>query len=292
LNNIKDNNILIYIDIFLNNKIRDLKEVLILDLGIKDRVAIVTGSSQGIGKAIAYGLAKEGVQIVICARNKEKLLETAKEFEESNITNILNVPADLKNKKDIQDLVKKTIETFGNVDILVNNTGGIPPLLFSETTEKDWQEAIDLLLMSTLNCCYEVIPYMKKRKWGRIINMTSFAAKQPEERLVFSNAIRAGILGLTKTLSNELAEDGILVNAVCPGWTLTKRVEELAQSVADNRGISSNSVIEGWAKQIPMKRLAQPEEIANLVVFLASKQASYITGIVTQVDGGYIKSLL
>lgn len=266
--------------------------VLILNLGIKDRVAIVTGSSQGIGKAIAYSLAKEGAKIVICARNKEKLLETVREFENSNITDILEVQADLKNKKDIQNLVNKTIQTFGNVDILVNNSGGVPPQLFSETTEKDWQDAIDLLLMSILNCCYEVIPYMKRQKWGRIINMTSFAAKQPEERLIFSNAIRAGILGLSKSLSNELAESGILVNAVCPGWTLTKRVEELAQSVADNRGISSHSVIEEWAKQIPMKRLAKPEEIANLIVFLASKQASYITGTVIQVDGGYIKSLL
>lgn len=266
--------------------------MLILDLGIKDRVAIVTGSSQGIGKAIAIALAKEGVQTVICARSAERLLSTSKEIERVTKTNILPVQVDLKNKKDIKILVKKTVETFGNVDILVNNTGGVPPQLFSETTEEDWQEALDLLLMSTLNSCYEVIPYMKEQKWGRIINMTSFAAKQPEERLIFSNAIRAGILGLTKTLSNELAEDDVLINAVCPGWTLTQRVEELAQSVADNRGLSSRAVVDEWAKQIPMKRLAQPEEIANLVVFLASKQASYITGTVIQVDGGYIKSVI
>lgn len=263
-----------------------------MDLGIKDRVAIVTGSSQGIGKAIAMGLAKEGVQTVICARSGEKLLLTAKEIEQSTKANILPVKVDLKNKEDIENLVKKTVDTFGGVDILVNNTGGVPPQLFSDTTEQDWQEALDLLLMSTLNSSYAVIPYMKGQKWGRIINMTSFAAKQPEERLIFSNAIRAGILGLTKALSNELAEDNILINAVCPGWTLTKRVEELAQSVADNRGISSRSVVDEWAKLIPMRRLANPEEIANLVVFLASKKASYITGTVMQVDGGYIKSLI
>jgi 3-oxoacyl-[acyl-carrier protein] reductase len=266
--------------------------VLILDLGIKDRVAIVTGSSQGIGKAIATSLAKEGAKTVICARSPEKLRSAAKDIEKITNTTILPVQIDLKKKKDIEILVKKTVDTFDNVDILVNNTGGVPPQLFLETTEKDWQEALDLLLMSTLNCCYEVLPYMKEQKWGRIINMTSFAAKQPEERLVFSNAIRAGILGLTKTLSNELAEEDILVNAVCPGWTLTKRVVELAQSVADNRGISSEAVVDEWAKQIPMKRLAKPEEIANLVVFLASKQASYITGTVMQVDGGYVKSVI
>lgn len=276
----------------LNNKKENLTEVLILDLGIKNRVAIVTGSSQGIGKAIAYGLAKEGTHVLICARNEKKLQTTAREIEQLTKTKILTVQADLKNKKSIKNLVEKTVETFGNVDILVNNTGGPSPKLFLETSEKEWQETVDLLMKSVINCCYEVIPYMKKQKCGRIINMTSFAAKQPEERLVLSNTIRAGILGLTKTLSTELAEEGILVNAVCPGWTLTTRVEELAQSIAEKKGKNYKSVITEWAEQIPLKRLAKPEEIANLVVFLASKQASYITGNVIQVDGGYIKSLL
>ncbi|MEM2111757.1 MAG: SDR family oxidoreductase [Candidatus Bathyarchaeia archaeon] len=133
---------------------------------------------------------------------------------------------------------------------------------------------------------------MKERKWGRIINMTSFAAKQPAERLILSNTIRAGILGLTKTLSNELAEYGILVNAVCPGWTLTRRVEELARVNVEKTGKTYRAVIDDWASKIPLKRLAKPEEIANLVVFLASERASYITGAVIQVDGGLIKSLL
>ncbi len=263
-----------------------------MDLGINNRVAIVTGSSQGIGKAIARGFAKEGANVVICARNEKKLQKTAKEIEKSTKTKILPVQTDLKNKKSIKSLVEITVETFGKVDILVNNTGGPSPKLFLETSENEWQETVDLLLKSIINCCYDVIPYMKKKKWGRIINMTSFAAKQPEERLVLSNAIRAGILGLTKTLSNELAEEGILVNAVCPGWTLTTRVEELAQSIAEKEKKSYKSVISEWADQIPLKRLAQPEEIANLVVFLGSNQASYITGSVIQVDGGYIKSLL
>jgi 3-oxoacyl-[acyl-carrier protein] reductase len=266
--------------------------VFVLDLGINDCVAIVTGSSQGIGKAIAYGLAKEGAHTVICARNEKKLQITAREIEQLTKTKIMPVQTDLKNKKSIKDLVEKTVGTFGKVDILVNNTGGPSPKLFLETSDEEWEETIDLLMKSVINCCYEVIPYMKNHKYGRIINMTSFAAKQPEEGLVLSNAIRAGILGLTKTLSNELAKDGILVNAVCPGWTLTTRVEELAQSIADKKGKSYKSIIAGWAEQIPLKRLGKPEEIANLVVFLASKQASYITGSVTQVDGGYIKSLI
>jgi 3-oxoacyl-[acyl-carrier protein] reductase len=263
-----------------------------LDLGLKNRVAIVTGSSQGIGKAIACGLAKEGANVTICARTADTLNATAKEIESLFGTEVLAFPADLKVKESIQAMVKATATKFGRIDILVNNTGGPPSALFSETTDKDWQETFDSLLMGVINCCREVTPYMKAKKWGRIINMTSFAAKQPEERLVLSNAIRAGVLGLTKTLSNELAEYGILVNAVCPGWTLTDRVKGLAQSKANKTGQDWLAIISEWTKSIALNRMAQPEEIANLVVFLASEKASYITGAVVQVDGGVIKSLL
>jgi 3-oxoacyl-[acyl-carrier protein] reductase len=263
-----------------------------LDLGIKNRVAIVTGSSQGIGKAIAHGLAKEGAKVTICARNEQMLSETASEIESSTGTQVLSVRANLMSKEDIRLMVEKTVETFGSVDILVNNTGGPPSALFLETSDNDWREAVNSLLMSVIDCCREVIPCMKENKWGRIINMTSFAAKQPAERLILSNAVRAGVLGLTKTLSNELAEYGILANAVCPGWSLTGRVKKLAKSIAGSTGKNYEDVIAGWADSIPLKRLAQPEEIANLVVFLSSERASYITGAVIQVDGGFIKSLL
>jgi 3-oxoacyl-[acyl-carrier protein] reductase len=263
-----------------------------LDLGLKNRVAIVTGSSQGIGKAIAYGLAKEGANVTICARTADTLKTTAKEIESMFGTEVLAFPANLKVKENIQAMVKATANKFGRIDVLVNNTGGPPSALFSETTDKDWQETFDSLLMSIVNCCHEVMPYMKAKKWGRIINMTSFAAKQPAERLVLSNAIRAGVLGLTKTLSNELAEHGILVNTVCPGWALTDRVKRLAQSSADKTGKDYEAIINEWTRSTALNRLAQPEEIANLVVFLASEKASYITGAVVQVDGGVIKSLL
>jgi 3-oxoacyl-[acyl-carrier protein] reductase len=263
-----------------------------MDLGLKDRVAIVTGSSRGIGKAIAYGLAKEGAKITICARNEDLVKKAAKEIEYLVKTEVLPVKVDLSKKEDIKDMVKATVRKFGRVDILVNNTGGPPSVLFTETSEKNWSEAVNLLLMSVVNCCMEVIPYMKENRWGRIINMTSFAAKQPAERLVLSNTIRAGVLGLTKTLANELAEYGILVNSVCPGWTFTERVMELARSIAEKTGKTSNNVISEWANSIPLRRLAQPEEIANMVVFLASERASYVTGAVIQVDGGFIKSLI
>ncbi len=262
-----------------------------MDLGLEGRVAIVTGASQGIGKAIALGLAHEGVRVSICARNEKQLNETAKEIKSSTGVEVFALQIDLTKEYDIRRLVARTAEVFDRIDILVNNTGGPPAATFLETSEDHWRSAVNLLLMSVVTTCLDVIPHMQERKWGRIINMTSFAAKQPADRLVYSNVLRAGILGLSKTLSNELAKDGILVNAVCPGWTLTKRVEELAKAEAKTSGKTYEEIIKGWESQIPLKRLAQPNEIAKAVVFLASERASYITGAVFQIDGGYTRGL-
>jgi 3-oxoacyl-[acyl-carrier protein] reductase len=262
-----------------------------MDLGLRERVAIVTGSSRGIGKAIASGLAKEGAKVTIGARNMKTVNATAREITSSTGTDVLPIRVDLRERDDIASMVAKTVETFGRIDILVHNTGGPPSKLFSETSDGDWDRAIDSLLRSVVTCFRAVIPYMKAQQWGRLITMTSFAAKQPADRLILSNTLRAGILGLTKTLANELAADGILVNAVCPGWTRTRRVEELAKSQTAING-RYEDVMNAWARTIPLKRLAQPEEIANLVVFLASEKASYITGTVIQVDGGFIRSLI
>ncbi|MBS7649268.1 SDR family oxidoreductase [Candidatus Bathyarchaeota archaeon] len=263
-----------------------------MDLGLRDRVAIVTGSSRGIGRAVAHGLASEGAKVTICARHEVDLKEASEFIRSSTGVQALPVKVDLKKPGDIKRMVRKTVQKFGRVDILVNNTGGPPTTLFQEISERVWRETVDLLLMSVVNCCKEVIPHMKKQGWGGIVNMTSFGAKQPAERLVLSNTLRSGILGLTKTLSNELAEYGILVNAICPGWTWTKRVDDLAISQAEKTGKKREEVIVEWASQIPLKRLAKPEEIASLAVFLASEKASYITGAVIQVDGGLIKSLI
>ncbi len=263
-----------------------------MDLGLKNRVAIVTGSSRGIGKAIANGMAKEGTKVTICARNEDELIETAKEIEYSTGSQVLPIQGDLEKKQDIKLLIEETVQKFERIDILVNNVGGPHPSLFLETSEQEWRSSVNSLLMSVIHCCKEVVPHMRKGKWGRIINMTSFAAKQPTERLGVSNTIRAGVLGLTKTLSNELAEYDILVNAVCPGWTHTRRVNQLARSTAEKTRKTCKDVIEEWSDGIALKRLAQPEEIAHIVVFLSSEKASYITGTVMQVDGGLIKSLL
>jgi len=263
-----------------------------MDLGLKNRVAMVTGSSRGIGKAIATSLASEGARLVMCARGRTSLEAAAEEIREATRTDALAVVADVSRREDVTELVDKTMETYSRIDVLVNNTGGPPPKLFLETSQKDWQEAVELLLMSVINLTQQVTPYMKTQGWGRIINMTSFAAKQPAERLVLSNSIRAGILGLTKTMSDELAQHGILVNAVCPGWTLTDRVATLASSTAALTNRTTEDIVKEWESRIPLRRLARPTEIADVVTFLASERASYITGSVISVDGGFTRSLL
>lgn len=262
-----------------------------MDLELKNRVAIVGASSRGLGKAVAMGLAKEGVKVVLCARGEERLTKTAEEITSLTGNRVLSVPTDVTKHSEVKSLVRKGLEEFGRIDILVCNAGGPPTSLFSELSVEDWRRGIDLNLMSTIYLIGEVVPHMKKRKWGRIINMTSVAVKQPIDGLILSNVARTAVVALSKTLSNELARDNILVNTVCPGYTLTKRVEELAKTRSMKESISTEEVFSGWEKLIPMGRLGKPEEFANLVVFLASERASYITGVTIQVDGGYVKSV-
>lgn len=263
-----------------------------MDLGLSGRGAIVTGSSRGIGKAIAHTLAEEGAKVAICARDESRLGIAEKEIEASTGAEVLALKVDLSHENDIKMLVTETYDTFGRIDILVNNTGGPPSKYFLATSEEDWRHVFNQLFMSVVFACREVAPYMKKRRWGRIINMNSIAAKQPVENLILSNSLRAGIIALTKTLSNEFAEHNILVNSVCPGYTLTDRVEGLARAESQRTGKAMKKIIVDWAKEIPLRRLAQPKEIADLVVFLASERASFITGATYQIDGGWIKGTM
>lgn len=263
-----------------------------MDLGLSGRVAIVTGASRGIGKAIAHVLAEEGAKVTICARDENQLRIAEEEIEASTGAEILSVKTDLNRVDDIRTLVTKTHNEFGRIDILVNNTGGPPSKAFLATSEEDWRRTFDQLFMSVVFTCREVATYMKEARWGRIINMTSIAAKQPVENLILSNSLRAGIIALTKTLSNEFAEYNILVNSVCPGYTLTDRVKQLAETESQRTGKSINDIVQDWAKTIPLRRMAQPREIADLVVFLASERASFITGATYQVDGGWIKGIM
>jgi len=260
-----------------------------MDLGLKHRVAIVAASSQGLGKALAMGLAKEGAKLALCARTEAVLKATAEEIRRETGVEVLALPLDVTIYEQVRRFVGETVARFGRVDICVTNAGGPPAKPFSDTTVADWQAAVDLNLMSTLYFAREVLPLMQKQRWGRFIAITSVAVKQPVEGLILSNAVRSAVSGLVKSLSNEYGKDNVLVNNVCPGYTQTARLEELAAQLAAAQGTDPSQIRERWAAQVPLQRLGQPEEFANLVIFLASERASYITGQSILVDGGYAK---
>ena len=262
-----------------------------MDLGLKNKVALVAASSQGLGRAVAEELAAEGASLVLCARDSRTLAETAASIAEKTNAHVLAVPADVTVAEDIKRLVDAGNERFGRIDILVTNAGGPPAGRFEQLTHEQWENAIRLTLLSAVELTRQVLPGMKGRRWGRIINITSIAVKQPVENLLLSNSLRAGLTGFARTLANEVATDGITVNNVLPGYTRTERLDELAEMMAEKQGISPNEFRGKWEKEIPMARLGEPREFAAMVTFLASERASYITGTSIQVDGGWIRSL-
>jgi len=262
-----------------------------MELGIKDRVALVTASSQGLGKAVAVALCREGAKVAICARDRARLLRARDTIAAETGGEVRAFTADVTNHDNIRELVRSTVAEFGSVDILVCNAGGPPSGLFDDFTPEDYHKALELNLLSTVRLCYEVVPLMKKQHWGRIITMTSVSAKQPIDNLILSNTARSGVLGLTKSLSNQLAAFGITVNSICPGYTQTERVEGLAKAFAEKGRANPKDFYILLEKAIPMGRLGKPEEVAAAAAFLASEPSAYITGVVLQVDGGYIKSL-
>jgi 3-oxoacyl-[acyl-carrier protein] reductase len=262
-----------------------------MNLGIKDKAALVTASSRGLGKAIALQLSREGANVAICARGDEDLFLTKKEIAERAGGQVFSQAADVTDKSQVKKLVTHVVNEFGAIDILVCNAGGPPAGMVEEFGLDDYRKALELNLLSTVNLCYEVMPIMKKQNWGRIINLTSVSAKQPIDTLVLSNTARAGVLGFSKSLSSQLAPFGITVNSVCPGYTQTERVENLAKSFEEKGKGSVQDFFQNIEKIIPMGRLGRPYEIATAVVFLCSEAASYITGVALQVDGGFVKAI-
>lgn len=263
-----------------------------MDLGIKDRVAIVAASSKGLGRATALGLAREGAKLTICARDRDTLFKTADNIISETSAEVLPVVCDVSITENIKHVVTETINKYSKVDILVNNAGGPPTGNFQDFSLEDWQRAVELNLFSAITFSNEVIPYMKENNWGRIVNITSYAVKQPVEGLILSNTVRAGIIGLAKTLSNEFGKYNILVNNLSPGRIFTDRITFLANDRARKLGKSFEEIITEMGSDVPVGRIGKPEELANLAVFLASERASYITGTTIQVDGGLTKSLL
>jgi 3-oxoacyl-[acyl-carrier protein] reductase len=262
-----------------------------MDLGLKKKVALVTAASKGIGKAIAMSLAAEGCEISICSRSKEDLLNTTSEIRRLyGIDPCWNV-CDLNKLSDIESTITSTTRHLGKIDILINNCGGPIAGTLKDLNEENWHSAFDQVLLSVVRFCNLLIPEMIAKEWGRIINITSVAALQPIENLMLSNTLRNGIIGFAKTLSNDVAKYNITVNNIAPGFTLTNRLYELAVNRAKSQGISHEEILVDMAKEIPMNRLARPEEVASAAVFLASNKASYITGNTIQVDGGWIKGI-
>ena len=265
-----------------------------MNLGLENKVALVLASSKGLGLACAKGLYEEGANIVICSRSEDnlKIAKAKIEISGSIASNnkIFPIVADLMYEDQIKSLVEKTLKEFGRIDVLVHNAGGPPSGPIEKITKEDWSNSIDLNLRSFIHIADLIIPIMKKHKSGRIIAITSVSVKQPLNNLVLSNTTRLGVVGFAKTLANEYGKDKILVNVVCPGPTLTDRMNELINKTVSDTGKSYEEVEKTWIAPIPLERLGKPEELANLVVFLASDKASYITGTVIQVDGGFVKS--
>lgn len=263
-----------------------------MDLSLKEKIALVCAASRGLGRATALALAREGASVAICARDAARLDRTAAEIHAATGARILPVSADVARADDVDQLVQETVATLGGVDILVTNTGGPPSGPFEALTDDDWHAAVASLLMSVVRLSRAVVPHMRARGGGRIIHVTSISVKQPIDGLVLSNALRAAVTALSKTLSNELAADRILVNCVAPGYTATDRVRELAEAAASREGIPAEAVQRRTESRIPLRRLGTPEEFGDAVAFLASGRASYITGVTLQVDGGFIQGLI
>jgi 3-oxoacyl-[acyl-carrier protein] reductase len=262
-----------------------------MDLGLRDRVAIVAASSQGLGKAVALGLAREGAKLALCARTEAKLSAAAEEIGRETGVEVMHRALDVTKHADVRRFVTDTADRFGRLDICVTNAGGPPSKTFAETTVEDWHAATELNLMSTMYFAKEVLPIMQQQKWGRLIAISSVSVKQPLPGLILSNSVRAGVSGLVKSLANEYGPSNILVNNVCPGFTATARLMDLAQRLADREAVPVEEIVGRWAAQTPLGRVGQPEEFAELVVFLASERASYITGTTIAVDGGLVKGL-
>jgi 3-oxoacyl-[acyl-carrier protein] reductase len=253
-----------------------------MDLGLKDKTAFVAASSQGLGKSVAYELAQEGARIIICGRNKDQLEKTKQEIENKTNQELLALTGDLSVAEERDGIIKKALDEYSRVDILVTNTGGPPAGKFESFTMEDWENAYHQLFASAVGLINGFLPGMKAQRWGRIISITSMAVKQPIDNLILSNAVRASVVGLIKTLANELGMYNITANNIMPGYTETARLKKL---------IDSNPSFSAERAEIPLGRFGKPEEFAAVAAFLASERASYITGVSLAVDGGWTKGV-
>ena len=262
-----------------------------MDLCLKSKIALVTAASQGLGKAAATALAQEGAIVIICSRKKKAIEQTAKEIHKLTDADVIPIVADVSKLQDIKRLVAAVKKQFGTIHILVNNAGGPPTGEILSMSEAEWKKGIELTLLSMVRLTREVLPFMIKQRWGRIITITSISGKQPINDLIISSTLRPGIHGLTKVLSNKFAKNNITVNTICPGNILTNRQKELMEARSAKQKISVRKYLAQIVKDIPAGRLGKPEEIGDVIAFLASERASYINGANLLVDGGMAKGI-
>lgn len=263
-----------------------------MDLGLHGKVALVAAASKGLGRAIADELAAEGARLVICARGDDALAATRDAIAKKSGAEVHSVVADVSTMDGIALVAREALTRFGQVDVLVNNAGGPPSGPFEKHPWETWESAVQLTLRSAVELTRLVLPGMRERRWGRVLNVTSIAVKQPVDGLILSNSLRAAVTGWARTLANEVARDGITVNCILPGYTRTDRVEQLNAATAAREGIEVAEIQRRIEAQIPLRRLGEPREFGALVAFLASERASYITAQSIAVDGGWIRALL
>lgn len=262
-----------------------------MDLGLRGKGAVVAGGSQGIGRACARALAAEGARVAICARTEDALRQAAEAIGAETGSQVLAVPADVRRPEDVRALVATAAEAFGGVHVLVANAGGPPPGLFADAADADWLAAFELSFLSTVRLVREVLPHMRRQRWGRIVNIQSTSVRQPIEGLVLSNGVRPGVAGLARSLVLEVSRDGITVNTVCPGRILTDRARGYLESRARSAGVPVDEYARRDLAAIPLGRMGEPDEIAQVVAFLASERAAYVTGVTLAVDGGLVRAL-
>ena len=262
-----------------------------MDLGLKDKVVLVAASTSGIGRSVAEAFARERAKVVICGRDEARIADVVGKIKGVTGTEVVGIAVDLTSAESIENLVFEAGKQLGPIEILVNNAGHPPEGGYFQLTDDDWWEGFQLSFMSMVMLLRNVVPGMKAREWGRIINIASAGARQPMDGLLVSNALRAGVLGFSKSIAQEFAPYNITVNTVLPGYTETQRLADMASERAGFKKTTPQEIVKQWQEQVPMGRLAKPSEIASLVAFLASQPAGYITGQAVAADGGWIKSV-
>jgi|SRR5690554_1598053 3-oxoacyl-[acyl-carrier protein] reductase len=262
-----------------------------MEFNLQGKTAIIGGSSKGLGKACAIALAREGVNIVLCARNSDALNQTQKEIESFGV-GVLSLSVDMANVDDNKRIVDEAANRFGGVDILVNNSGGPKPGTFRDITEDDLDDAYNSVLKYNIRMINLCLPYMEKKGWGRIINIASVTVKEPAPNMVLSNIFRSAVASYAKTISKELISKGVTINSVCPGYFKTDRVTQLMKARSEAEGISVEEYEQKAIQDFPHKRYMDPQELGDMVCYLCSDQARSVNGTTIQIDGGLLSGLL